>query len=96
MFFQLGNGDALQDEFDAVGLTHITSERISVQLIYPTADDACGAAFDGGPVALAASRFDDNVRAQVRDEYLASIDTYREGAGYAIPGEFVVVTGRRS
>ena len=94
MFFQLGNSDALQDEFEAVGLSHITSERISVRLMYATGAAACGAAFDGGPVALAASRFDGVVRAQVREEYLASIDAYREGAGYAIPGEFVVVSGR--
>ncbi|WP_411278674.1 class I SAM-dependent methyltransferase [Gemmatimonas sp.] len=96
MFFQLGNGTALQDEFAAVGFTHITTERISAQLRYATADDACGAAFDGGPVALAASRFDDIVRAQVREEYLASIDAYRDGTGFAIPGEFVLVSGHRA
>ncbi|MBA2293336.1 MAG: methyltransferase domain-containing protein [Gemmatimonadales bacterium] len=95
MFFQLGNGDALQGELEAAGFADITSERISVRLIYSTADDACGAAFDGGPVALAVSRFDNNVRAQVRDEYLASVQAYREGTGYAIPGEFVVASGRK-
>ena len=93
MFFQLGNGDALRDEFIAAGFVDVTLDRPSAPLRYENADDACGAAFDGGPVALAYSRFDDDVRRQVRAEYLASIESFREGVGYAIPGEFVVVRG---
>ena len=93
MFFQLGNGDALRDEFIAAGFVDVTLDRLSAPLRYANADDACGAAFNGGPVALAYSRFDDVVRDQVREEYLASIESFRDGVGYAIPGEFVVVRG---
>jgi hypothetical protein len=52
-----------------------------------------GAAFEGGPVALAYSRFDAATRAEAQAEYLASIAPYRRGAGYAIPGEFVIACG---
>src|SRR2546425_12486395 len=55
-----------------------------------SADDALGAAFVGGPVALACSRFDATPREEAHAEYLASIEPYRRGSGYAIPGEFVV------
>jgi len=52
-----------------------------------------GAAFRGGPVALAYSRFDDATKRAVHIEYLRSIADYRVGEGYEIPGEFVVVMG---
>ena len=55
-----------------------------------------GAAFAGGPVAMAYSRFDDETRAEVHAEYLASIEAFRSQKGYRIPGEFVVVRGVRS
>lgn len=93
MFFQLGSGDALAGELEIAGFHHIRSERIDVPLSYESADDACGAAFVGGPVALAYSRFDEHVRAEVHAEYLASIESYREGKGYRVPGEFVVAVG---
>jgi hypothetical protein len=65
-------------------------------LRYSTADDACGAAFAGGPVALAYSRFDDETRREAHAEYLASIEAYRRGERYEIPGEFVVAKGRKA
>jgi hypothetical protein len=37
---------------------------------------------------MAYSRFDDATRAEAHAEYLASIDAYRHGDGYRIPGEF--------
>jgi hypothetical protein len=64
-------------------------------LHYDTADDALGAAFVGGPVALAYSRFDDATRDQAHAEYLASIESYRDGKRYAIPGEFVIARGEK-
>jgi hypothetical protein len=54
-----------------------------------------GRRFAGGPVALAYSRFDEGTRQAVHAEYLASIAPWRSGSGYAVPGEFVVVAGRR-
>jgi len=90
MFFQLGTGRALGLALEAAGFADITSERISSTLIYHSPEDACGAAFAGGPVALAYSRFDEPTRAEAHGEYLTSIAPFRRGEGYAIPGEFVV------
>lgn len=95
MFFHLGTGDRLAQTAADAGFTDVTSERISGTLRYASADEAVGAAFAGGPVALAYSRFDDKVREEAHAEYLASIEAYRAGAGYEIPGEFVVMRGFR-
>jgi len=35
------------------------------------------------------------MRAEAHEEYLRSIETYRAGEGYAIPGEFVIVAGNK-
>ncbi len=69
----------------------IEQRRIATTLIYADADEACNAAFVGGPVALAWSRFDDDVRARVRERYVQAIEPWRHGDGYRMPGEFVVV-----
>ncbi|NNF59568.1 MAG: methyltransferase domain-containing protein, partial [Rhodothermaceae bacterium] len=95
LFFSLGTGETLKTVFENTGFTDVTSERIQTTLRYPSADAACLAAFVGGPVALAWARFDDATRAEAQADYLATIEPYREGAGYAIPGEFVVVRGVR-
>ena len=96
LFFQLGTSTALPDAFAAAGFGDIQLERISTILEYPSADDALGAAFAGGPVAMAYSRFDEATRDDAHEEYLASIEGYRSGDGYRIPGEFVVARGRAS
>jgi hypothetical protein len=49
----------------------------------------------GGPVALAYSRFDDATREEAHAEYLTSIEPYRNGKRYEIPGEFVIARGER-
>jgi hypothetical protein len=72
----------------------VREERISVPIVFPNADAAIGAAFIGGPVALAHSRFDDATRDSAYAEYLESIETYRQGEAYHVPGEFVAVVGR--
>lgn len=95
LFFRLGTGDALAGDFEAAGFTDVTSERLSYELKFESLDHACGAALIGGPVALAFARFDAETRQTARAEYLASIDAYRSGAGYEIPGEFVIATGVR-
>jgi hypothetical protein len=46
-------------------------------------------------VALAYARFDAATRSAVQAEYLASIAPYRDGTGYAVPGEFVIAAGRK-
>jgi ubiquinone/menaquinone biosynthesis C-methylase UbiE len=95
MFFQLGTGRAQEIAFDEAGFASIESERLSVTLHYDDEGDALGAAFAGGPVALAYSRFDEATRAEAHAEYLASIAGFRNGDGYGIPGEFVVTRGVR-
>ena len=95
LFFQLGAQDMLAQTFQAAGFTHITSARLSTTLYYDSSADACCAAFAGGPVALAYARFDAHTRQEVHAEYLAAIEPYRRGTSYALPGEFVVVNGRK-
>ena len=95
MFFQLGTGDMLQHTMEAAGFADLIVQRLSATLRFASADEALGAAFVGGPVALAYSRFDRKVRDEVHVEYLDSIRVYRRGDGYDVPGEFVVARGMR-
>jgi SAM-dependent methyltransferase len=90
MFFQLGTGDSLADSLTRAGFGGVQVDRLSTELGYDSGDAAADAAFAGGPVAMAYSRFDDETRESARAEYIASIAQYREGDGYRIPGEFVV------
>jgi ubiquinone/menaquinone biosynthesis C-methylase UbiE len=95
MFFHMGTGDLLQQTMEAAGFANTRVERIETTLDYASPDEAIGAAFAGGPVALAYSRFDGATRDAAHIEYLDSIAAYRRGAGYAVPGEFVVVRADR-
>jgi ubiquinone/menaquinone biosynthesis C-methylase UbiE len=92
LFFRLGQRDALARLCAGAQLEHIVQQRIPVTLDYVDADEACDAAFVGGPVALAWSRFDDDARARVRSRYVEAIGAWRDDRGYRVPGEFVVVT----
>ncbi len=94
MFFSLGTGGTLAEAFRSAGFTDVREERISVAAVFATADAAIGAAFLGGPVALAHSRFDDATRESAYAEYLQSIEKHRRGDAYHVPGEFVAVVGR--
>lgn len=93
LFFQLGTGDALRYALEAANFTDVIVDRITTTLHYPSAEEAIGAAFVGGPVALAYSRFDGTTREAAHAEYLASIANYRHSSGYDIPGEFVIARG---
>jgi ubiquinone/menaquinone biosynthesis C-methylase UbiE len=94
LFFHLGTGDALRAAFEAAGFLDVRSERVTAPLDYDSADDAADAAFAGGPVAMAYSRFDDATRAEARAEYIDTLAPFRRGDAYRIPGEFVVAVGR--
>lgn len=96
MFFALGAPGALAELLEGAGFVDVEEERLRVELRYDCADDALGAAFLGGPVALAYSRFDDDARAGAHREYLASISDFADGRGYRVPGEFVVCSARRA
>ncbi|MGE5107992.1 MAG: class I SAM-dependent methyltransferase [Sphingobacteriales bacterium] len=93
MFFNLGNADMLQRYFTAGGFKNIAEERISNILFYSSDEEACGAVFLGGPVALAYNKFSDEVKKEVQLEYIDSIKQFKQADGYYVPGEFVVVVG---
>jgi hypothetical protein len=95
LFFQLGTGEALAHTMRAAGFEEVRLHRIATELRYDTPEAALEAAFDAGPVALAAARFDAPTRRAADEAYLASIAPFRADDGYRIPGEFVVGEGRR-
>jgi hypothetical protein len=96
MFFALGAPGALAATLETAGFVGIETMRLAVDLRYADADEALGAAFLGGPVALAYSRFDDDARSSAHAEYLASIADHADGSGYRVPGEFVIASARRA
>lgn len=95
LFFALGNPGALTFAFQRAGLIEVVEESIPVTLTWASADEACGAMLEGGPVSLAWKRFTPTVRAEVRTAYLASLAPFRRGPGYAVPSEIVFATARK-
>lgn len=96
LFFALGAPGALTGLLARCGLVDIGEQRLAVELVYDDDEEALGAAFRGGPVALAFAHFDEPTRASAECEYLASIAPWRTPAGgYRVPGEFVVAWARR-
>ena len=93
LFFALGEPDALTQLCSDAGFERLRQRRIATVLSYANSDEACDAAFVGGPVALAWSRFEAHVRARARARYRHAIEPWRRSQGYRIPGEFVVVAG---
>ena len=91
-FFGLGQQDTLAGMCAEAAFGEVRYRRISTTLDFAGSDEACDAAFLGGPVALAWSRFNDEVRARARGRYLDAIESWRDGPGYSIPGEFVIAT----
>ena len=92
LFFRLGQQDTLARLCTEAGFGQVEQARIATTLCYADGRAACGAAFVGGPVALAWSRFDDAVRARVQARYLEAISGWQQGQGYRIPGEFVIIS----
>lgn len=95
LFFQLGAGTVQADLFAKAGFRNVHTKRIQTLLEYDSAEEACLAAFAGGPVAMAYARFDDATREEAHAEYLDSIEPYRKDGRYRIPGEFMVTVGER-
>jgi SAM-dependent methyltransferase len=95
MFFNLGNPDLLELHFKTAGFGAISVRRISTILHYKNDQEALGAAFDGGPVALAYHKFSEAVKEEVHAAYLSSIEPFKKGEAYEVPGEFVVARGMR-
>jgi ubiquinone/menaquinone biosynthesis C-methylase UbiE len=90
LFFRLGQQDALACLCADAKFEAVRYSRFTTTLTFADANEACDAAFVGGPVALAWSRFNAEVRARVRARYLDAIESWRDGHGYRIPGEFVI------
>jgi ubiquinone/menaquinone biosynthesis C-methylase UbiE len=95
MFFRLGTAQNLQNAFKAAGFGDIVESRLETRLEYATDDEACDAAFVGGPVALAYSHFSPDTKSEARKEYLESLKAHLIADHYSIPGEFVVVAGTK-
>lgn len=95
MFFNLGNESVLDKNFEFAGFSNIKIKKIRVILNYQTAEEACDASFIGGPVALAYLKFPENVKSEVCQEYLTSIESFRKGNGYEVPAEFVIGVGSK-
>lgn len=93
MFFNLGNPGSLKINLEAAGFSDIQTHCIGTILHYDHDKEALGAAFEGGPVALAYHKFTDPVKAEVHADYLSSIARFKVGDGYDVPGEFVVAGG---
>ena len=96
MFFRIGTGNTLDAALRAAGLVNVQLSHPPTTIHYADADAACDAAFLSGPVALAYSRFDESTRDSVRADYLASIEPWRDGERYDIPGTFVIGSGRKT
>lgn len=95
LFFRLGQADTLARLCAGAGLVQVQTERMRTTLHYASGDEACRAAFAGGPVALAWSRFDEAARARTCRRYLDALAPWRQGERYAVPAEFVLITGQR-
>lgn len=95
LFFRLGTGDTLWNTFNKAGFTDIDSDRFDMSLQFDSDEQAITAAFLGGAVALAYRKFDEQTKEKAHREYLESIAPYRNKTGYEIPGEFVIVTGKK-
>jgi len=94
LFFALGQGEVLARGCAAAGLQVTLQRRRSDSLDYASGAEACAAAFAGGPVALAWSRFDATVRERVQARYLEAIAPWRDGEGYRVPAEYLIVAAR--
>ena len=95
LFFAMGAPGALTETFTPAGFVDVVETRLEVGMDYAGDDEALGAAFRGGPVALAHSRFDEATRQSAYTEYLDSIAGFANGVGYRVPGEFVIASARR-
>lgn len=95
MFFAMGAPQTLTETLTGAGFVDVCDSRLEVGIDYADEEAALGAAFRGGPVALAYSRFDETTRQSAHAAYLESIAPFADGTGYRIPGEFVIASGRR-
>jgi ubiquinone/menaquinone biosynthesis C-methylase UbiE len=96
MFFNLGKPHMLELHFKAAGLKHISIRRIRTVLYYEDDQQALGAAFVGGPVALAYHNFSEETKREAHAAYLRSLVPFKKGESYEVPAVFVVARGYKS
>jgi len=94
LFFALGSPGAFASALRDAGFVDAEEERVSLDLSWRDGEEACAAIFDGGPGALPFAMFSEEIRCEVREEYLATLAPYRQGDGYEAPAEFVYATAR--
>jgi ubiquinone/menaquinone biosynthesis C-methylase UbiE len=94
MFFSLGTPGAIEAALERAQFVEIESTRLSVELVYRDDDEAVGAAFLGGPVALAYGRLSAADKIAAEHDYLNSLAAYHTSDGYRVPGEFVIASAR--
>jgi ubiquinone/menaquinone biosynthesis C-methylase UbiE len=95
MFFQLGNPGALTYAFEKAGFKDLREERVDRSLAFASESAVLAAVFAGGPVALPYSKYSPEMKEEVHGEYVDSIQEFRSGDGFKIPGEFVFIVGRK-
>ena len=95
LFFSLGAPGALAYAFKRAGFGEMGEETQEKTLVWESDEEACGAIFPGGPVALPYSKFSPEIRAEVHAEYLESIAPYRRDGAYHVPGEFAFLCATR-
>jgi len=93
LFFGLGSAGALVSDLEAAGFSNVQERRIQSILSFANSKRVITALIDGGAVALAAKRFDHATRQAVEEEFLKSVENYRNAERYEIPGEFVIASG---
>lgn len=96
LFFALGGPRVLVSHLERAGFVDVDDERLATDLAYADDADAVGAAFLGGPVALAHAHFDPPTRREAEHEYLHTLREFRTSSGgYRVPAQFVVASGSR-
>lgn len=93
LFFGLGSNGALVSDLEGAGFVNVKERRIKTMLSFDNSKRVVSAVIDGGAVALAAKRFDHATRQAVDEEFLESVESYRNGDRYEISGEFVIASG---
>jgi ubiquinone/menaquinone biosynthesis C-methylase UbiE len=95
LFFSLGVPGAPTAYLQRAGFSDVVEDSVSVRLSWASADEACLAMLEGGPVAMAWKRFPPETRAVVRAQYLASLEPFRRGDRYDVPVEIMFATARK-
>ncbi len=95
LFFSLGTGDALAQGFRTQGFESVETRRFDTCLNFENERSFLTGHINGGAVALAAKRFDEETRRQVEKDFLETVEMYRVGEAYSIPAEFVVVAAEK-